>query len=46
MTTVLEIIDTAVGIGLGALISGITTYWVTHKNHTFDIRKTIVNDRK
>lgn len=33
MTTVIEIVDTAVKIGLGALISGVTTYLVTNKNH-------------
>jgi len=32
MTTTLDIIDTAVKIGLGALISGITTYLVTGRN--------------
>jgi|GEM_PF-3119664 len=31
--TILEIIDSSVKIGIGALISGITTYLVTTKNH-------------
>lgn len=37
---VLSIIDTAVKIGLGALISGVATYWVTKLNHSNDIAKT------
>lgn len=39
-TELLSIIDTAVKIGLGALISGIATYWVTKLNHENDIAKT------
>ena len=37
--TSMEIIDTAVKIGLGALISGVFTYWVTKLNHLKDIEK-------
>ncbi|MFW1433713.1 hypothetical protein ACEV94_22605 [Vibrio parahaemolyticus] len=39
----LEIIDTAVKIGLGALISGVTTWKVTklqHKNDNEKLRRT------
>lgn len=36
----LSIVDTAVKIGLGALISGVATYWVTKLNHENDIAKT------
>lgn len=39
MTTTIEVIDTAVKIGLGALISGITTYWVTNLKHKQDRQK-------
>ena len=35
----LDIIDTAVKIGLGALISGVTTYMITHKNHSNELSK-------
>ncbi len=46
MATVLDIVDTAVKIGLGALISGITTYWVTRRSHNHDINKMAIEDRK
>jgi hypothetical protein len=36
---ILEIIDTSVKIGLGALISGVTTYLVTKKNHGQEFKK-------
>lgn len=35
-----SIIDTTVKIGLGALISGISTYWVTRLQHDNEISKT------
>lgn len=35
----IEVIDTAVKVGLGALISGITTYLVTYANHNSDKKK-------
>lgn len=31
---ILDIVDTAVKIGLGAIISGVATYAITHKNHS------------
>ncbi|EJA7342773.1 TPA: hypothetical protein JG809_004845 [Vibrio parahaemolyticus] len=37
--TIYDIIDTAVKIGLGALISGVATYSVTRLNHDKDIEK-------
>ena len=36
---ILEIVDTAVKIGLGAIISGIATYTITHKNHSHERNK-------
>ncbi|MCG8067976.1 MAG: hypothetical protein JAY84_08920 [Candidatus Thiodiazotropha taylori] len=39
MTTALDIVDTAVKIGLGALISGFATYFVTKRNNTHEIFK-------
>ncbi len=44
MTTLLEIVDTAVKIGFGALISGVTTYYVTCRNHDHDLNKTAIED--
>lgn len=38
-TEILDIVDTAVKIGLGALISGLATYGVTKLNHDKDIEK-------
>ena len=38
-TEILDIVDTAVKIGLGALISGVATYAVTTKNHGHDLAK-------
>lgn len=38
-TNLLSIVDTAVKIGLGALISGIATYTVTRLNHNKEIEK-------
>lgn len=39
MPTGLEILDSAIKIGLGALIGGITTYWTTKLNHTRELDK-------
>lgn len=36
---ILDIVDTAVKIGLGALISGVSTYYVTSLNHKKDSEK-------
>lgn len=36
---ILDVIDTAVKVGLGAAISGIATYQVTRLNHSSDISK-------
>ncbi len=46
MTTAFEIIDSAVKIGLGALVSGLSTYMVTRKNHRHEIRKASRDDRR
>ena len=46
MTTVVEIVDTAVKVGLGALISGIATYMVTSKNHSHEAKKNVAADKK
>jgi hypothetical protein len=46
MTTELEIVDTAIKVGLGALISGVTTYFVTMRAHAHEIRKTLQSEKK
>jgi hypothetical protein len=44
--TMLDIVDTAVKIGLGALITGIATYGVTKLNHDKDIEKSKQNRQR
>ena len=44
--TGLEIIDTAVKIGLGALITGIATYVITALNHDKDLEKQSIRRRR
>lgn len=44
-TELMDVIDTAVKIGLGALISGIATYSVSAMNHKKEVDKTIVNKK-
>jgi len=46
MTTPLEILDSAVKIGLGALISGVATYLITSRNHAHEFRKAADQDRR
>ena len=46
MTTALEIIDTAVKISFGAIVSGIATYLVTKESNKQEIRKNLCLDRK
>lgn len=46
MSTTIDIIDTAVKIGLGALITGISTYLVTTKIHKHEVKKNLVEGRK
>ncbi|UAA39131.1 hypothetical protein KIH87_01825 [Paraneptunicella aestuarii] len=45
-TTLSDIVDTAVKIGLGALISGVATYSVTKLNHDKDIEKSKQNRKR
>lgn len=44
--TGLEIVDSAIKIGLGALISGVSTFLVTRKNHAHDLEKMARDDKK
>lgn len=46
MTTYLDIVDTVVKIGLGALISGVTTYFVTTKSHVHDNKKSLLEHKR
>jgi hypothetical protein len=45
MTTVIEIIDTAVKIGFGAAITGLATYFVNKSNHKNEIKKEYVANK-
>ncbi len=45
MSDLYSILDTAVKIGLGAVISGVSTYLITSKNHKHDLNKNAVNVR-
>ena len=46
MVTLLEVIDSAVKIGLGALIAGIASYLVTWRNHTHDRASKSIEERR
>jgi hypothetical protein len=46
MVTPLEILDSAMKIGLGALISGTAAFLIARLNHTRDIEKTRANRRR
>ena len=46
MTTPTDILDTAVKIGLGALISGVTSYLTFNSNNAFELRKILLEDRR
>ncbi len=45
-TTILDIADTVAKVGLGALISGITTFVITAKNLRHTERKELANDKR
>ena len=36
---ILDVVDTAVKIGLGAVISGVSTYFITRKNQGYELSK-------
>jgi hypothetical protein len=46
MITPIDVIDTAVKIGLGALISGAAGYWIAKLNHDREIEKDRVHRRR
>ncbi len=46
MTTELDIIDTALKVGLGALISAIATYAATNRNQKFEYKRQLIQDKK
>lgn len=46
MTTTLEIIDSAVKIGIGALISGVTAYWASVAKSKNELKKSLQDDRR
>ena len=45
MTTTLDIIDTAVKIGLGAAISGITAYFIGKAKQRHGLKKDMLFDK-
>ncbi len=46
MVTTIEVIDTAVKVGLGAIISGAAAYWVARLNHVKGIEKDKLQRRR
>ncbi len=42
---IIDVVDTAVKIGLGALISGVTTYFLTKNTHSNDKKKSLIEKR-
>ena len=46
MPTLLDIVDTAVKIGLGALISGVATYKLTKLNHQHELQRIALGKRR
>lgn len=46
MVTLIEVIDTAVKVGLGALISGTTTYYVTKQKYSHEIHKEYISKQR
>ncbi|UTW48864.1 hypothetical protein [Bacterioplanoides sp. SCSIO 12839] len=46
MTTILDIVDTAVKIGLGASIAGLTSYFLSDRSHKNELEKSAIEDKK
>lgn len=46
MTKYIDIIDTVIKIGLGALISGVTSYYTTLKSHTHEDNKDYIKYKR
>jgi len=44
--TWIQVVDSAMKIGLGALISGVATYWVTRSSHSREIEKQAILRKK
>ncbi|MCH9705776.1 MAG: hypothetical protein K0U15_06615 [Proteobacteria bacterium] len=42
---IIDVVDTAIKIGLGALISGVTTYFLTKNTHSNDKKKSLIEKR-
>ena len=45
MTTVVEVVDSAVKIGLGALITGIASFFLAKTNQIHESKKVIRNEK-
>ena len=46
MTSLVEVLDSAVKIGLGALITGVVTYWNTKSKNQIDLQKAVLDERR
>ena len=46
MTTLIDVLDTSVKIGLGALISGLATYWVTRSKNKHELKIIHLEDKR
>jgi hypothetical protein len=46
MTTLIDILDTAIKIGLGASIAGLSSYALSRRNHLHENQKRSTEDRK
>lgn len=44
-TEILDIVDTAVKVGIGALISGVTTFYITTKGQEHDLKKLSLTEK-
>jgi len=46
MSSLIELVDTAVKIGLGAAITGWTSYFISKRGHSHELSKEISEDRR
>lgn len=46
MLTQLDVIDTFIKVGFGVIITGVTSYAVMRRNHSHELKKVLINDKK
>jgi len=46
MVTQLDVVDTFIKVGFGAIITGLTSYVVMRRGHAHEIQKTLLTDKK